>query len=325
MLKTGISNSEYHSGPELSSSIARKIINLSPKHVRWMLDNPRPKTPAFAMGGCLHGLVLEPSKVESEFGEKPDQIDGNGPRTNAYKEAFAEMEAQYPEKQWLSASDYDTCCEMAESCLDHPVVSAYLAEVDAIIEGSGYFTMEGADCRIRPDYFLPDADVVIDLKSTMDGSKKGFASSVRTYGYAQQACFYMEGLRMLGYSPKQFIFVAVEKKPPYVVSVYSLRGSDIDRHREDMRRACQLWTQCKSSGIWPGYSDSVETLDLSNKFNSASVTRTASMFGVSRPYVYKIIEAFQLETRKIGNEVRVDMHEFANAMRWFNEGKKDEK
>ena len=320
MLRTGISNKDYHSGSELSSSIARKITSTSPAHVREMLDNPQPKTPALAMGGCFHGLVLEPGKVESEFGVKPDEIDGNGPRTNAYKEAFAEMEAENPDKQWLSATDYDTCCEMAESCLEHPVLSAYLAELDAIIEGSGYFRYANAECRIRPDYYLPGADVVIDLKSTQDASVKGFTSSIRKYGYAQQACFYMEGLRALGYSPKQFIFVAVEKKPPYAVGVYTLRGSDIERHRDDMRQACFLWASCVANKVWPGYSDYVETLELSSNANRLCISEMAKRYDISRSFVYKIVNAYQLELRKFGREKTIDMADFANAMRSYNTG-----
>jgi len=323
MLRTDISNEAYHASPELSRSTASALLKTSPAHVKHNMDNPSPKTSALLMGGCFHTAVLEPEKLDYEFGEKPNEIDGNGPRTNAYKEALAEIEAEYPERQWLNSSEYNTCMEMAASCLDHPVVSAYLAEVDSIIEGTGFFQCEGAECKVRPDYFLPGADVVMDLKSTQDASKKGFAKSVRQFGYDFQACFYMEGLRRLGHSPKQFIFVAVEKKPPYNIGVYTLRGADIERHREDMRRACQLWTQCVSNKVWPGYSESVEILDLSNNFNRLSISDIARKFEVSRTYVYKIIEAYQLEVRQMGRKQTIDMADFANAMRWYNENERD--
>jgi len=130
----------------------------------------------------------------------------------------------------------------------------------------------------------------------------------------------MEGLRALGYSPKQFIFVAVEKKPPYAVGVYTLRGSDIERHRDDMRQACFLWASCVANKVWPGYSDYVETLELSSNANRLCISEMAKRYDISRSFVYKIVNAYQLELRKFGREKTIDMADFANAMRSYNTG-----
>ena len=89
MLRTDISNEAYHSSPELSRSTASALLKTSPAHVKHSMDNPSPKTSALLVGGCFHTAVLEPEKLDYEFGEKPNEIDGNGPRTNAYKEALA--------------------------------------------------------------------------------------------------------------------------------------------------------------------------------------------------------------------------------------------
>lgn len=321
MLRTDISNEAYHASPELSRSRAYDLVKLTPAHVKYSLDHPTPSTPALLMGGCFHSAVLEPAKLEYEYGEMPTEIDGKSPATKHYKEAFEQMKADYPERRWLSAKDYNTCMEMAQSALDNPVLREYLSDLDSLIEATAYFHMEGANCKVRPDLFNTGAEVVIDLKSTMDASKYGFAKSVRQFGYGFQAHWYLEGLRRVGYSPKEFIFIAVEKKPPYATASYRLPAGEIQRHTESMRRACELWATCQSSGIWPGYSESVETLDVSNRHNRHSISEIGRLFNVSRSYIYKVIEAWQLETKRVGNKNTIDFTEFEQALRWESEGK----
>ena len=46
---------------------------------------PTPSTPALLNGSMVHTATLEPALTDIEFGCKPAEIDGNSPRTNAYK------------------------------------------------------------------------------------------------------------------------------------------------------------------------------------------------------------------------------------------------
>ena len=320
-LRTDVSNKDYHTSPELSRSTAFALNKTSPAHVKYSMDHPSPSTTPLVMGECLHSAVLEPMKLEYEYGAKPAKIDGKSPLTNHYKAEFEHIANQNPGKRWLLQNDYNTCMEMAGAALDNPVLKDYMSDVDCIIEGTGYFMEEGAECKVRLDLFCPSPEVVIDLKSTIDASERGFAKSVRQYGYDFQACWYLESLRKLGYSPKQFIFVCVEKTPPYVTACYTLEAYDIARHREPMRRACKLWASCVSSGIWPGYSDGVKTLELTRNYNRLSMQDIARKFNVGRHFVYKIVEQYGLETKYIANKRTLDINDFAQALQWDAEGK----
>jgi excisionase family DNA binding protein len=48
----------------------------------------------------------------------------------------------------------------------------------------------------------------------------------------------------------------------------------------------------------------------------------AEKFGISRTFVYTIIKEFELETTNVGNQRRLDLTAFSNALRQHNEGKK---
>ena len=323
MLKDGITNAEYHGSGELSRSTARTLKQPSPAKVRYDMNHPKPSSPALVIGSGFHTATLEPEKLDDEFAVKPSEIDGQGPRTKHYKEAFELMQKSEPDKQWLAPADYDLILEMAGSALDNPVLRHYMADINKVVEGTGYFEMEGAKCKVRPDLYVPGAGVVIDLKSTQDASNRGFTKSVRQFGYLFQACWYMHALRLLGEKPKQFVFIAVEKTAPYATAAYTIKESDINKQFSNMERACQLWATCQSSGIWPGYSDMVETLDLGSQItnNRLNISQLADKFGVSRTYVYRIIESYELHSVTLGNRRTIDITDFANAVRRDSEGK----
>jgi exodeoxyribonuclease VIII len=323
-LTKGISNAEYHGSDELSRTTASDLTTTSPAKVKYERDNPLTyKGVPLVMGGCFHGMVLEPECLDVEYAIKPNEIDGKSPLTKYYKETFAEMQAERPDAQWLKADDWKTCIGMAEAVLGNPVYTHYASDVEAIAEGSGYFDYNGAKCKVRPDLYTSDG-TIIDLKSTQDASEAGFRKSVRNFGYDFQSCYYMEAMRALGLPARQFIFVCVEKSPPYLTATYTLTASEIDRQKPRMQKACTIWATCMETGVWPGYPQEVVTLDLSRYGDNQrlSLSQVAEKFGISRTFVYTIIKEFELETTNVGNQRRLDLTAFSNALRQHNEGRK---
>jgi len=321
-LTKGIPNADYHGSDELSRSTASSLLTTSPEKVRWERDNPRPSSLPLIMGGCFHGMVLEPECLDDEYAVKPADIDGKSPLTKHYKEEFAAMQMERPDAQWLKEDDWETCKGMAYAVLDNPVYTHYASDIDAIAEGTGYFDYNGAKCKVRPDLYTSDG-TIIDLKSTQDASEAGFRKSVRNFGYDFQSCWYIEAMRAMGLPARQFIFCVVEKVAPFSVATYTLTESEIDRHKPRMQRACEIWATCMETGVWPGYPEEVVTLDLSRfgDNHKLSLSQVAEKFGVSRTFVYTIIKEFELETTNVGNQRRVDLAAFSNALRNHNEGK----
>mgnify|MGYP003145219162 FL=1 len=318
MLRTDISNSAYHGSGELSRSMAWQLVKSCPAKLWHQMQNPTPSdAPHFVVGGCTHTATLEPHKLDDEYGVKPESIDGNSSRTNAYKAVFEEMQKNEPDKRWLTKSDYDTCMKMADSAREHPLLQTYLDDPDTIIEGTGYFGYEGAECQIRPDLFNTRSGVVIDLKTTQEGDPKGFHHSCRRYGYDFQSSFYMEGLRRMGYNPTQFIYLCVEKSAPYLTSAYEIDLAQVSRMKVKMGEACRTWVKCMDSGVWPGYGDHVQTLSFGSKTadsNRLSIQELTKYFNVSRSFVYNKIRDFNLKTEVYGRRRTVDMTEFANTL-----------
>jgi exodeoxyribonuclease VIII len=212
---------------------------------------------------------------------------------------------------------------MANAVMSYPVYTHYASDIEAIAEGTGYFDYNGAKCKVRPDLYTSDG-TIIDLKSTQDASEAGFRSSIRKFKYDFQACYYLEAMRALGLPAKQFIFIVVEKVAPFSVASYTLTASEIDRQKPRMQKACTIWATCMETGVWPGYPQEVVTLDLSRYGDNQrlSLSQVAEKFGISRTFVYTVIKEYELETIYVGNQRRVDLTAFSNALRNHNEGKK---
>jgi len=319
-----MSNEEYHSRPELSQSTAKKLGDSSPQHVRHELDNPPAVRPTyFDVGSMTHTAVLQPGQLDEEYDYIPDEFDGYGPRTKVYKEALRSLQAERPEVTFLKKSDYDLCLDLAGAVLANPVVAGYLAEDGALVEQSGFFSYSGCPCRIRPDLLLPEQGIVMDLKTTSgSASRRGFTSSVRKFGYDFQNCFYREGLRVLGYPVKKFVFAVIEKTPPHALGLYVISGSDVNAQLGRMRDACNLWSYCTETGFWPGYPEHLISIDLKPKASNrrismADITR---QHGVSKYRMNRLAAAYDLDGRRVGNKKTFDEGDVLNALRLHESG-----
>ena len=73
----------------------------------------------------------------------------------------------------------------------------------------------------------------------------------------------MTGMRALrGVKAQGFIFVTVEKTPPYAVNVFEASEEFIRAGEETNKKLYTLFASCQSSGNWPGYPVEIKKLML---------------------------------------------------------------
>ncbi len=253
-LKVGISDAVYHAdNTSLSSTGARKLL-ACPARFKWQRDNP-PTTKAFDFGKLAHTLVL---------GEGSDivVVDADNWLTKAAKEtrAAAYLMGSVP----VLRSEYDAAVAMRDAVMAHPIARSIFADGQA--ELSGYWRDEPTDVllRFRPDWMteLDGCVACIDLKTTVSADPQDFSRSVVKFGYGLQAAFYLAGLAANGIDGARFLFVAVEKTPPYPVAVIELDAEAIAQGAYDMRRAVDLYAECVRTDTWPAYGSGIHTVSL---------------------------------------------------------------
>jgi len=253
---------EYHSGEGVSRSDLRLILR-SPAHYKAAKEAPQEETKAMLIGSAFHCLTLEPELFPRRYVVAPDGLDR---RTKEGKEAWASFESEAAGKKVLKQEDYEAAEKMAQAIQEHPLggrlVNGGEAEKSVFWEtstGNGQVL-----CKCRPDYIkaLRGSTVIVDLKSTEDARPEAFGKSSWNYGYHMQAAFYMDGLSATLGPVGAFLFIVVEKHPPYAVAVYQASDQMIDAGRKQYMNALEVYAECTAKDVWPAYPQEIQELWL---------------------------------------------------------------
>ncbi len=251
-----MTNAEYHAHPAVSKSDL-DLINRSPLHFITAKKYPAEPTESLLLGSVVHKLVLEPDTFSEEFAAAPEI----NRRTKSGKAEFEAFMQENAGKTVISADMYDRSLTIADSVRKHPVAAKLLSGGQA--EQSFFWTDRetGVQCKCRPDY-LRDK-LVIDLKTTSDASPEAFEKSACSYRYHVQAWWYLHGLKCNNFDVRDFVFIAVEKTPPYAVCVYAADDSMLDLGERQALENLRTYAQCTQSGIWYGYDSKPQIHSLS--------------------------------------------------------------
>jgi len=255
---------DYHRDPveggSLSSTGARRLLQMPPARWRYEQQHPTPPTPAMILGTAVHSLVLG-------AGQKVVPVDERYWSTNAAKAAKAEAEAagHLP----LLRAEYDRAHAMADAVQSHEVAGRLFSPARGKAEQALVWrdAETGVMCRAMVDHMphLPTVGIhiLVDLKTTTEAGPRAVGKTVANFGYHQQAAFYLDGYRALGLArDPAFLFVFVEKDEPHEVAVYELDQPALAIGAELNRRAVELYAQCRAADEWPGYSPEIELVSL---------------------------------------------------------------
>lgn len=238
---------KYQELPYVSNSYLGRLASCPAKALV-----PREDTPALIFGRAVHCYILEGKRTfNKEFVIAPD-IDK---RTKDGKEEWDTFLKKAKDKTIISSTDFKTICDMKDSILKHPFAPILLKE--GVSEQTVIWRDDETEiiCKCRPDR-VPSGDkgVLVDLKTTNDASEKAFTHAVINYGYARQAAFYMDGItKATGMTFDAFVFIVVEKEPPYRVEVYELDMEFIGWGYEKYKELLRLEKQCRQNGRYPHY------------------------------------------------------------------------
>lgn len=264
-LYPGVTADQYHADPvaggSLSSTGARRLLPPScPALFRHEQDHGQEPRATFDFGSAAHRIVL---------GDGPTihVIDAPDWRTKAAREERdqAREDGLLP----LLEKDYEQVAAMADAIRTHPVASKLFAPGTGRPEQTLVWRDEptGVMCRARLDW-LPNKGarprlIVPDYKTAVSAEPTAFQRTVDTYGYHQQAAWYLSGVKALGMDPEpQFLFVVQEKSAPYLVTVFHLDHMAMRIGAAKNRHALQVFKRCRAENRWPGYDDEVVSLQL---------------------------------------------------------------
>lgn len=263
MVEPGIypnmTDKEYHRGmgrEALSKSLLVELAK-SPAHCLHAMENEQAPTKAQELGSAVHCAVLEPDRFQWAY-----KVFSGDRRTKAGRAEYQGIidAGQAP----LSETDMAQIQGMSQAVHEHPIckdlLQAGMAEVSLFWRAKTW----GVPCKARPDWLNPYQQLILDLKTTTDASPGAFSRDAARYRYHWQVAWYLQSVEtVLGPGPWRFVFVAVEKAPPFGVGVYALPEETIDAAREQIRPLISEYWHARELQNWPGYPDDIiQTLSL---------------------------------------------------------------
>lgn len=228
-------------------------------HLREQQQWPSPPTAALVFGQAAHVALYEPELLEKLVIRKPE-FTGKGARI-----ARAEWLEENKHKIILDYDDYAACILMRDALRRN-------GDVRSLIEsrGSGEVSFVWVDketgllCKGRIDRYCEawGYNIISDLKSCMDASRRGFKRQVANFHYHVKASWYLNGLDVLQPAARRFVWVAVEKKPPFAAALYEPDDDSLAEGRRVYRRLLNRYAECLKADSWPSYPSGIEPLEL---------------------------------------------------------------
>lgn len=258
-------NRLYHQSIEEISNSGLKLVHKAPAHYEYKYLNVKQsneydeeKSDALIFGSAFHTFVLENHLFADQFIVSP-KFSGTGSRM-AKKMFLESNKGKFP----LSIENYIKIEGMANSIKNNALLQELLNPCNCLIEHPFYWVNPetGVKCKIKPDVYNTFKRIAIDLKSTEDASTEAFRKDARKFRYNIQAPFYFEGLLHNGMNPDSFMFVAVEKNPPYLINLFYADNDTMAAGREIYLQDLESYSEAKKTGIWNGYGNDVKPLNI---------------------------------------------------------------
>lgn len=242
-----LSHEAYHADRSAVSSSQLKLILRSPLHFQHGLQAPHVETSAMRIGTAIHTALLEPERFRNIYRVAPEKG-----RSAADKLAFANYVTAHPDKILISRSEMDMVEAVQQAVARHQLASRILRMGQAETSIFWHDPETGIRCKCRPD-LLVSPWLILDIKTTEDASEEAFMRSCAQYRYDLSAAMYREGVWHATQKSLDFVFLAVEKKPPFAVALY--RASDQFLEHGDMlfRRTLSTLKDCRQTGVYRGY------------------------------------------------------------------------
>jgi hypothetical protein len=166
----------------------------------------------------------------------------------------------------VTADQYDVAMRQADSIRKLTEVAEALQRGRAEVSAYWIDQVTGELCRCRPDWAHDcgtNQSILLDVKTCSDASPNEFRRQIARKRYHVQDAFYGDGFAAAsGREVLAFVFVAVEDHWPFAACALMLDDEGKAQGRRDYRRNLNTYADCREKGIWPGYGEQIQIVQL---------------------------------------------------------------
>lgn len=255
---------EYLKAPGVSRSALVELAR-SPAHCHYYETKATDKpTRPMMLGTVLHTAVFQPEIFGDSHWVRPatyeDEKTGKEKPWNGNSNVCKEWIIEHSDRDILTQDERKNVEGMARALIQHKGAATILengrAERSAFVKDPA----SGLYLKVRFDWL--SGNVIADLKSCRDASRRGFSKTIANFWYEMQAAFYLHVAHLLDMDMAVFMFLAVESEEPHPCATYQLKDRAIERGRDKFKRLLDRYAECQAKSDWPGYSQHIENIDI---------------------------------------------------------------
>ncbi len=258
---TDISINDYHAEKEWFSSTGLRKAKRSLKDFYLYLNGyyNNEKKSCFDFGNAFELALLDRVGFENSvtiFNEKerPESDKTFGSTKNKeWKESI--YNTQNYVINYDGSESFRVIEEMLKSCLSDAVIRKLIENIE--YQNSMFWIDEnGLKLKTRPDICKSKKNIIVDVKTTRDGSPESFSKDLSNHDYPFQSVMQIDGVIKSGFmsSVDEYYWLVVEKEPPFSATLYKFEPEDIAYCMDEYIYTKQLVADCLKTNVWPSYS-----------------------------------------------------------------------
>jgi len=222
--------------------------------------------PMFDFGNAFELALLDPTSFEEKVAIEDeilnqiyiDKPDVKSPRATAMYEDWYDQQKEL--NKYVIAYDgkqsFRVIEEMLRSCHADAVIKRLIENIE--YNYSMFWTDEATNLKLksRPDVCLSKKNVIVDVKTTLDGSPEAFSRTLANLDYPFQAVMQIEGAIQSGFMEKvdNYFWLVVEKEPPFSATLYEFMPDDIQYCRDEFHYVLKTVADAIKANHFPSYS-----------------------------------------------------------------------
>jgi len=264
MLLESLSNDAYHRNPAVGSTSLKKLLDVTPARLRFLLDNPEEKrSEALVFGSLLHSLILEPDTVFDRYVIETEKLQDKtkAVRNGGSKEIWEDLKktADATGKDLVKNELWLATQSAANAIKSHDffhVIAGSRKEV------SLFSMIEGVSCKARYDAWNQDMGIVIDLKTMRRSlSNRAIQREIIDRAYHLSAAMYLRVGRELKLNTTKFVWMFIENFPPYSCRFVEASKALIETGERDFLHCLEIYRDCMERNYWPDYAKQVSVIE----------------------------------------------------------------
>ena len=240
----------YHAQSPLGSTGVKQMHNGTIAHYKYGEFKSKPH---FDIGTAIHVILLEPENFEKNV------LVVENRKTKEYKEL---KDKKTGSQVIVTRSEYDKIIRLREKVFSKTENNKILLSDFGVSEKSAFVRCPKTNIKLkcRPDRVIEGefSDILIDVKSCQSASYDKVVYDIAKYGYHIQEAFYRHVWQLAtGKEISRFLFLFVEKEPPFASCIYEIEDSFVNEGRACMERVLDLYQMAELDGVYNDFPDEI--------------------------------------------------------------------